>query len=106
MPRISDLDDYLHAEAVQDGEIVTIMTKPTFISEEQSAFDKAYFELSVQIQSGEIKTYTPNKTTLKKLAAKFGDETDTWVNKKIRLSKATMNVRGEMKSVLFGEAAP
>ncbi len=92
----------MHAGAIHDGEIWTIIAKPVYVSEEESAFDRAYFELPVQNQAGEVKTYTPNKTTLKKIAAKFGDETDGWTGKKIKLSKATMNVRGEMKEVLFG----
>jgi hypothetical protein len=103
MPKVSDLDDYLHAEAVQDGEVVTIINTPTLVSENESAFGRPYFELTVQLESGEVKTYTPNKTTLKKLAAKYGDETNGWVNKQIKLSKSKMNVRGEVKSVLFGE---
>ena len=105
MPRVSQLDEYLHAEAVRDGEIVIIISKPSFINEEQSAFGRAYFEFSVKTEAGEIKTYTPNKTTLKKLATTFGDETDNWTGKKIKLSKSRMNVRGENKEVLFGEPA-
>ncbi len=103
MPRVSDLDEFLHADSVQDGEVVTIIAKPTLISEEESVFGKAYFEIPITTANGEAKTWTPNKTTLKKLSAKFGDETDAWIGKKVKISKAKMNVRGEMKQVIFGE---
>jgi hypothetical protein len=103
MPKISEIDEYLHPENVSDGEILTIVAKPTLISEEESALGRAYFELQVQNKNGEAKIWAPNKTTLKKIATKFGDETDAWLNKKVKLSKVTMNVHGETKQVLFGE---
>jgi len=71
------------------------MLKPQFLS--------AYFEFPVELPSGERKTWTPNKTTLKKLAAQFGDETDDWQGRKVKLTTARQNVRGEIKNVIYGE---
>lgn len=103
MPKISEIDEYLRPEDVNDGEVLTIIAKPTLILKEESSVGRAYFRLLVQSKSGEVKTWIPNRTTLKKLAAKFGDETNAWLNKKVKLSKATVNIHGETKQVLFGE---
>jgi hypothetical protein len=103
VPKISEINEYLSPEHVNDGEIITIIAKPTLISKEESSFGRAYFRFQVQSKSGEVKAWIPNRTTLKKLATKFGDETNVWLNKKVKLTKATINVHGETKQVLFGE---
>jgi hypothetical protein len=104
MPKVSDLDDYLHAEAVKEGDVIKIDGKARLISAEESNFSKPYFEIPILTPDGEHKTWTPNKTTLKALAKVYGDDTDLWQGKLVKLSKARMNIRGEMKDVLFGEA--
>ena len=103
MPKISQLDEYLHADAVKDGDIITIIGKATLIDAETSVFERAYLEVPVKLPNGEVKTWTPNKTSLKQIAAHFGDETDLWVSKKVKVTIARQNVRGEMKNVLYGE---
>ena len=102
MPKISELDEYLHADAVKDGDIVTIVDKATIIDAETSVFGRAYLEVSVRLPNGKIILWTPNKTSCKKIAVQFGDDTDLWVSKKVMLKKERQNVRGVMKDVLYG----
>jgi len=103
MVKISEMDEFLHADAVEDGEIVEITGKARRISAEESAFDRAYLELPVKLASGQPKIWTPNKTSLKLLAKAFGDDADFWVGKKVKLMISHQNVRGEMKDVIYGE---
>jgi hypothetical protein len=103
MPRVSDLDEYLHAEVVRDGDVITITGKARYVNVEESLFGKPYLEIPIETPGGETKTWTPNKTTLKNLAKQYGDETDLWIGKKIKLTIARQNVRGEMRDVLYGE---
>ena len=48
-------------------------------------------------------TYWPNKTSITSLAGKFGNETDAWMNKKIKLGLEKMMVRGDTSPVMFAE---
>jgi hypothetical protein len=86
MVKVSDLDEYLHAEAVESGAIIEIVGKPRYISVDESAFGRAYLEIDVKLPSGQMKTWTPNKTTLKKLAEVFGDDADQWTGKLVKLT--------------------
>jgi len=111
LPRISQLDDFLHADAIKDGDVITIVGKATLIDAETSVFECAYLEIPVKLPNGEIKTWTPNKTSLKNIAKLFGDDTDLWISKQVKLEVTKQNVRGEMKNVLYGypvieQAAP
>jgi len=40
MPRVSDLDEYLHAEAIQEGDVITIVGKARFVDAETSVFER------------------------------------------------------------------
>jgi len=103
MVRISDLDEYLHADAIEPGDIVEIIGKARYISAQESAFERSYLEVAVKMSDGQAKTWTPNKTTLHLLAQAFGDDTDSWINKKVKLNISRQNVRGKMIDVIYGE---
>ena len=103
MVRISDLDEYLRASVVEEGDVIMITGKARYVGVEESAFGRAYLEIPVKLSSGKTKIWTPNKTTLKRLARVFGDDTDTWDGKQVRITIAKQNVRGEMRDVLYGE---
>lgn len=103
MVKVSDLDDYLHAEAVENNAVIEIVGKPRYVSADESTFGKAYLEVDVKLPNGQAKTWTPNKTTLKKLAEAFGDDADLWSGKRVRLTVTQQNVRGEMRGIIWGE---
>lgn len=101
--KISDLDEYLHADAVETGEVIEITRKARYISSEESTFGRAYLEIPVRLANGKSKIWTPNKTTLKRMAKVFGDDADTWIGQKVRLEIVKQNVRGEMRDVIYGK---
>ena len=103
MVRVSDLDEYLHGENVSDGDVVEILGKPRYVDSEESTLGKAYLEVVVKLPNGKTKTFVPNKTTLKACAPDFGDDTDLWIGKKIVLHPQKQNVRGQQKTVIYGE---
>lgn len=103
MVKISDLDEYLHADAVGDDDIIEITGKARYVSAEEAAFGRPYLEIAVKLPNGKTKIWTPNKTTLKALAKTFGDDADTWIGKQVKLKIAKMNVRGELRDVIYGE---
>lgn len=103
MVKVSDLDEYLHAEAVENDAVIEIVGKPRYVSADESTFGKAYLEIDVKLPSGQMKTWTPNKTTLRKLAEAFGDDADTWMTKRVKLTVTQQNVRGEMRRIIWGD---
>jgi len=104
MVKISDMDEFLHADAVFDGDIIEIVGKGRYVSAEDSTFERPYLEIPVKLPDGKTKTWTPNKTTLHMLAKAFGDDADLWVGKKVKLNISRQNVRGKMIDVLYGES--
>lgn len=104
MVKISDMEDYLHAYAIENGEVIEITGKPNYISSEDAAYGRPYLEIPVKLADGKTKIWTPNKTTLKRLAKAYGDEADEWIGKKVQLEIVKMNVRGEMRDVIYGQA--
>ena len=105
MVKISDLDEYLHSDTIEDGDIIEIVGKARYVSAEEAAFGRPYLEIAVKLPNGKTKIWAPNKTTLKKLAKAFGDDADTWIDKRVKLTIVKQNVRGEMRDVVYGEAA-
>jgi len=105
MVKISDLDEFLHAEHINNGDIIKITGKAIYISAEASVFDRSYLQIPIRTTDDKSKTWTPNRTTLKKLAETFGDDTDKWVGKEVKLMIVKQNVHGKMLDVIYGEAA-
>jgi hypothetical protein len=56
----------------------------------------------VRLPSGEVKPWTMNRTTQRKCAETWGDETRAWVGKKIKIQLREQNIRGLMKTVIYG----
>jgi hypothetical protein len=102
MVRVSDLDEYLHSDGVNDGDVIEICGKGRFVSAEESTFERAYLEIQVKLPNGKYKLWTPNKSTLKNLAKEFGDDADLWLGRKVKLTKERQNVRGKMIDVIYG----
>lgn len=62
---------------------------------------RLYIPLS--LSSGEEKDYNCNKTSAKKLMDAWGNDTDNWVDKKIKFVLLSQNVRGTIRDVVYGE---
>lgn len=103
MVKASELDEFLHAEHVEDGDIIEITGKARRVSAEESVFERTYVEVPVKLPNGQSKTWMPNKTTIRALAKEYGDDMDKWIGKKVALEIMRQNVRGEMKEVLYGK---
>ena len=103
MVKASELDEFLHAEHVEDGDIIEIIGKARRVSAEESVFERTYVEIAVKLPNGQIKTWTPNKTTIRELAKVYGDDMDKWINKKVMLEITKQRVRNEMKNVIYGK---
>ncbi|MEM2351236.1 MAG: hypothetical protein QXT26_02395 [Thermoproteota archaeon] len=93
---------WLRASDVRDGDIVVIVSEGQNRSAEETPFQRPVFEIDVKLPSGEVRTWTMNTTTQRRCAEAFGDETGNWVNKKVKIQLREQNVRGVMKTVVYG----
>jgi hypothetical protein len=92
--------EFLAATDFVDGE------KATFADggeEANFADGRKGITFKVSLKSGDVKKWTPNKTTLKALGSAWGMDTDDWEGKKVKLSKVKMSVRGKLMTVIMGE---
>lgn len=85
MPDTSKLSIYLKPDNVKDGDVVEFMDAGKIFDKtfEQGGEKKVkpILEISVKIR-GEIKTYSPNGTTIKLLNEAWGTATEKWIGKK------------------------
>lgn len=62
------------------------------------------YEIVVEIE-GEQYKWLANKTSIRKLAKKYGTESENWIGKTVNLWTAQQNVGGAMKNVIYGESS-
>lgn len=103
MPKIPRLGDYLTSNDVKEGDILTVTEEPKLRPKEETGFDRDTWGIKVQLPNKTEKLWTLNKTTYNALWDAYGDESTNWVGKKVRISTEKRRVRGEQKTVLYGE---
>lgn len=59
------------------------------------------YQLTVELGEDAVYTWLPNKTSLKSIIAKMGDESDNWLGKEIGIYLVEQNVSGKMKKVPY-----
>lgn len=85
--------------------IEAIILEVKLIPKEELNFpsDEDRYELTLQLGE-DVLTWIPNKTTLRALSANFGDESENWENKTIKLYSVSQMVAGKEKQVIYGVA--
>ena len=102
MVRIPRLNEFLRPEHLQGGDVLEIVNEGEYRSAEETPFGRAVFQIGVRLPNGDTKIWTVNRTTLRRLAEAWGDETEHWVGKKVKVKLVEQNVRGELKKVIYG----
>ena len=57
----------------------------------------------IKLKNDKVRDWIPNKTSMKKMAVKFGDNTDDWIGKTAKFILTQQSVQGQMKDVIFVE---
>jgi len=55
----------------------------------------------VKLSNGKERAWIPNKTSVKTLVKKFGNETDDWVGKEAEFEVLAQKIQGQNKRVLY-----
>jgi hypothetical protein len=68
--------------------------------------EEGKYELSLDMDNTgfEFLDWMPNKTSLRAIVAKYGDESDAWEGKEIGLYSLKQNVSGDIKDVIYAIA--
>ena len=83
------------------GIIKTINKKKADELPFESKIDR--YEIGIEMEGEEYK-WLPNKTSIRRLAKKFGrNSIEDWIGKKVKLYRTEQNIRGEVKGVVNGE---
>lgn len=104
MPRMSDFEEFLNGSMVSDGDILVLLNAGVFREPEETGLQRTVFQIRVRLPDGRTKTWTMNKTTRNRLAKAYGDDSESWLNRRARLKILQQNVRGEIKDVIYGYA--
>ncbi len=102
MPIMSDHEEFLNSTMLEEDDIVVLLDEGTFREPEDTGLQRTVFQISVGLPDQRNKTWTMNKTTRKRLIEAWGDDSANWVNKKVQIKMTMQNVRGEMRTVLWG----
>lgn len=102
MPRMSDHEEFLNATMVKNGDILVLLDAGVFREPEDTGFQRTVFQIRVGLPDQRAKTWTMNKTTRNRLAQAWGDNSESWIQKGVRIQILQQNVRGEVKQVVYG----
>ncbi len=103
---VNDLNQYLVASDVADGDKLVFITPGKFIEKDYSqARDGSdmvtVLEIEVQLPNGKKKLTTPNNTSRRNIVDVFGPETDEWMGKAVQVEIVKQNVRGSLRDVIY-----
>lgn len=62
-------------------------------------------QLGIKLPNGEERKWSANNTSLRRLVAAWGKNSDSWEGKKVKLYQTLQNVRGNEKFVVYGQPA-
>lgn len=102
MPKMSDHEEYLDSIMVENGDKVVLLDEGTFRDPEETGLSRTVFQIRIRLPDERTKIWTMNKTTRKRLAKAYGDDSAGWINRSVRLEILSQNVMGETKNVLYG----
>jgi hypothetical protein len=96
------LGEWLRPSDLRDGDILTIADEGTVRGAESTPFGREVFEIRVRLPGGEEKVWTMNLTTQRRLIDAWGKDTRSWVGRKVKVQLQQQNVRGIVKTVIYG----
>lgn len=103
MPDTRDLNEFVSAKDVEDGDILEIMDAGEIIStnfRKEDEDEKLVLQMGIRLPSGKVKKMTINRTNRENIAERFGPLTEHWIGIHVKVLKIKQSVFGEMKHVI------
>lgn len=99
MPNISDISDYVvPGDDVKDGDTIMFVDAGRMHTYDDG---RQTIQFNVKLPSGKQKILSLNRTSAKNLKEVYGDKTEDWIGKEALISIVKMNVRGQLKNVIY-----
>jgi len=103
MPDTRDLNVFINASDVEDGDILEIMDPGEIITtnfRREDEEEKMVLQIGMKLPTGKIKKMTINRTNRENIAERFGPLTEHWVGAHLEVMKVRQLVFGESKWVI------
>lgn len=107
MPNAYDVEQFLKPHHVRTGDVLEVVNAgrietKTFI-DKQTKKEKnvTFLTIGVKLPDGSTKDYSPNKNTLNAIYPAWGNMTEKWVHKKLRVEIVKTLVGGNMIDLLI-----
>ena len=104
MVSTSELESYLNDKSAKKGDRVKILSEGTIEVKEDAQNKKIKYKvlnLPVNLNGTLELIWSPGKLAVAALNKMFGTDTKTWVNKEFIVDLVKMQVKGELKEVIF-----
>lgn len=106
MANVNDLNPYLSASDVQDGDVLVFTTEGELIEKDfsranEEADVRTILEIEVKLPSGKTKICSPNKTSRDAIKETFGPDTENWKDKSVKVELCKQNVGGKFRQVIY-----
>jgi hypothetical protein len=89
---------FLNPNEIADGDLIMFVTAGKIVSDRWA---DNRLQIDVRLSTGEVRRLTVNKTSQKSLATAYGPDTSAWVNCQARVSKPTLPIGGNWKTVII-----
>ena len=89
---------FLRPGHLQDGDLIEIIEEPYI---KDGKFGERGYAVAVLIRTKVVYTVPFNATSWDRLVKAFGEESQLWLNKKVKAQLETQTIRGEQKQVVF-----
>ena len=99
MPNTSDMSTFVVAgDDVKDGDKILFMDGGKLFTYDDG---RTTIQFQVRCPNGKVKTMSLNRTSANNLSASYGSDTETWEGKEAIVTIAKMQVRGQLKDVMY-----
>lgn len=96
-----DSGGFLKADEVKTGDLFTISAVEQLTKKDFKGNDKEVLQLTLRNEEDEVRKVDLNSTSKNTLIDEYGDETNAWVDKQIRVEVVNQKVGAEFKDVLY-----
>lgn len=101
MVKQDDLNLFLSPEDVGSEAQVKFADPGGYVEIQLQDGNKRVFRIGVELASGELRLWTPNKTSRRAITRAFGDDTEEWVGKSVVLYTTEQMVGINKKQVIY-----
>jgi hypothetical protein len=103
---MTNIKEFVKGNFLSLKDLKELQEKTAIILEEgelnpENPWGNESLEIPIKLSNGQERIYSPNKTSARILSESWGEETKSWINKKLKFDIVKQNVKGELKDVVY-----